>query len=100
MVVLVIAMNFFLVSYFETARKYDIAFLHNNCKPMFNLENLSSHITYDRSIDGALYIFNLDPMKNGPTDFEAAFRSIFSEFLCVPGLGCATAPRLSNRCKG
>lgn len=92
--------NFVFVVRTETSKKYDITYLHTYCEPTkaIPLTDLPGHITYDRSIDGAIYIFNTDISSYSEDDFEAAFRTSLSEFLCVPLVGCATVPFLSKEC--
>ncbi|WP_339853502.1 hypothetical protein [Roseovarius nubinhibens] len=99
---LILAVNFSLSHHLETPQKNDFSFLHANC-PAINAtdyDNLEKHIISDRSMDGTLYIFNHISDRNSPGDFEAGFRSIASEILCMPGLGCAIPPRLSDECRG
>ncbi|WP_217622863.1 hypothetical protein [Roseovarius nubinhibens] len=100
--IVALASSFTLGSYLETTTKNDLAFLHTNCPAISAIEydDLGDHITADRSIDGTLYIFNQIRGKNSPDDFEAGFRSIASEVLCLPGLGCAIPPHISNECGG
>ena len=82
-------------------RDFDIKYIAKNCAAIVepHKSEIEFHITYDRSIVGAVYYFDYFPNRFSDRDFIAADRSILSEFFCTPISGCLFAPRLSNECR-
>lgn len=98
--VILLAANFIYGNIYLVPRDYDFEYIAKHCVILNQQQalNISDHITYDRAIDGGLYIFDHIPNETAPDDFEVAFRPITSELLCFPIVGCIVPPHLSEKC--
>ncbi len=85
----------------ETARHFDTAYVAKNCDgiPSEHLATITKHITYDRDVGGAEYIYDYTPGEFSDRDFVAAHRSIWSEYFCLPSFGCIFPPELTSSCQ-
>ena len=78
----------------------DLAYLAENCVGLENeqRDKIGDHVLRDTTFGGAWYIVSQTSGTNSPGDFEAAWRTTWTEAFCAPAVGCAISVSMRNQC--
>lgn len=78
----------------------DLTYLAENCVGLEKeqRDKIGDHVLRDTTFGGAWYIVSQTVEMNSSSDFEAAWRTTWSEAFCAPVVGCAIPVSMRNQC--